>query len=1194
MKRKLLFMLLLFFSSFLFAQKTTTTCYPDNADKNTGSTDGVTFTQTSLIRTESFDAERGWARFNTSAIPDGDNINSVELHIYVSEDNYAYFKVMEIEADPLLGNASTVFDDCGDGTSYASYGSNFPDPGWYVVDLGEDAVSKLKGLLGDDWFAVGLYEYEDYEDYYLEFDGWDETNKPYIVVDHNVPPICPEPSGQDATNVTSATADLVWTENGSATTWNIEYGPEGFTQGTGTTISVTTNPYTLTGLSASTAYDWYIQADCGGGDQSNWVGPDNFTTLLEPFTNPTNCGLALSIPDNGCVNNNYLELPVQVTGAPGTQLGTDVLLSSISIIIDHPYDSDLDIFLVSPSGVEVELSSDNGGSGEDYGDPDNCPDDVTTFDMDAANSITSGTAPFIGNYIPEGDFADFNDGSNPNGVWKLKVCDDASTDAGTVEYVKIVLIAPPSCSDPSGQDATNVTSTTADLEWTENGSATTWNIEYGPPGFTLGSGISIIVTSNPYTLTGLMANTGYDWYIQADCGGGDQSNWVGPDNFKTACLNTTVPYFQNFDNVITPSFPSCMTVENTNGDNVQWETSTLSHSEPNSAYIGYNTLEDMQDWFFTQGLNLTAGVTYEVDFVYKAKSSNYPEKLAVYWGTAPESGSMLATPIFDNNNITNNDWLVGAGSFTPTTTGTYYVGFYGYSDANMYNLYVDDIQIVEQTGTSTWNGNVDNYWKNSNNWVNGVPSYSDDVVIPSGMSNYPTIDKIFYCNNITVESDIGGDGSIIGEENIMVGGVITVERYITAGKWHDISPSAIGQTLNAFYFNSNPSVWLTKYNEPDNSRTYLMDLATELPSGSGYEVWVDNSKGDVTIEFEGDFQSYDLILTTVSTPAISYSGPDPLGFNLIGNPFASAIDLDEGTWNMTDVSNSFWVWNPDAGAYYDWNSATGAGSLTDGIVPMGQGFFIQTTDASPSITIPVDARVHSTQDYYKGSNNDLELISLKAESENSYDEVNIVFLEGAQEGFELFDTRKMFALNGASDQIYAHIEGEDLSLNTLPSLMEEDERIVDIYFLTGSDGVKTIVANIENLDGTDVILEDMLLNKFQNLNENPTYVFDAYLINNPDRFRLHINRSVTTVGEKSANKNIMVYSYDKNVYVISKGEMINSVKNVIIYDIIGRNIVSQDIPAGEIVKIPVQLDNSYLIVKVTAKSNVSTYKIFIK
>ena len=46
-------------------------------------------------------------------------------------------------------------------------------------------------------------------------------------------------------------------------------------------------------------------------------------------------------------------------------------------------------------------------------------------------------------------------------------------------------------------EASNVTSTSADLAWTAGGTETAWNVEYGLTGFTLGSGTLISTTSTP-------------------------------------------------------------------------------------------------------------------------------------------------------------------------------------------------------------------------------------------------------------------------------------------------------------------------------------------------------------------------------------------------------------------------------------------------------------------------------------------------------------------------------------------------------------------------------------------------------------------------------------------------------------------------------------------------------------------------
>jgi hypothetical protein len=101
-----------------------------------------------------------------------------------------------------------------------------------------------------------------------------------------VPPACPQPSALSAINVTSGSADLDWTENGTATSWDIELGIMGFTPtGTPTFAGITVKPHTVSGLIAQTSYDWYVRADCGV-EQSGWSGPHTFTTLCEAFVAP--------------------------------------------------------------------------------------------------------------------------------------------------------------------------------------------------------------------------------------------------------------------------------------------------------------------------------------------------------------------------------------------------------------------------------------------------------------------------------------------------------------------------------------------------------------------------------------------------------------------------------------------------------------------------------------------------------------------------------------------------------------------------------------------------------------------------------------------------------------------------------------------------------------------------------------------
>ena len=88
------------------------------------------------------------------------------------------------------------------------------------------------------------------------------------------PPTCAKPSGlmlETPTARTAHTATLTWTNGDAETDWQIVYSTEStFDPDVATPVDVTTKPYTLTGLNASTTYYAYVRANCGGGDESAW------------------------------------------------------------------------------------------------------------------------------------------------------------------------------------------------------------------------------------------------------------------------------------------------------------------------------------------------------------------------------------------------------------------------------------------------------------------------------------------------------------------------------------------------------------------------------------------------------------------------------------------------------------------------------------------------------------------------------------------------------------------------------------------------------------------------------------------------------------------------------------------------------------------------------------------------------------
>lgn len=108
-------------------------------------------------------------------------------------------------------------------------------------------------------------------------------------------PPCPAPTNLTVANITATTADVGFTSSGSE--WEIEYGAPGFTQGSGTTVnSITTNPYTLTGLMAETTYDFYVREACTSPAVGLWSAKGTFTTITAPAVDQGGVGINTENP----------------------------------------------------------------------------------------------------------------------------------------------------------------------------------------------------------------------------------------------------------------------------------------------------------------------------------------------------------------------------------------------------------------------------------------------------------------------------------------------------------------------------------------------------------------------------------------------------------------------------------------------------------------------------------------------------------------------------------------------------------------------------------------------------------------------------------------------------------------------------------------------------------------------------------
>ena len=377
-------------------------------------------------------------------------------------------------------------------------------------------------------------------------------------------PTCPRPLGLTFDSATQTTANISWTNGAADSSWILEYGAPGFTQGTGTLANSGTNPAQLTGLSASTCYDVYMRSICTAGDSSLWIGPLRFCTDCAPVVDlcedfeTTNAG---EIPI-------CWETLVVTTGSSSVEtsnFGGNFAPKCIRMASGS--DGAATLFLISPEMTALNAGTHRASFWLDAG-----------FSGDTAlvmGTMSDPTDPIT--FIPWDTITDMS-----NGYKQYRIPFDAYTGTATriaflynptntfntISIDDFCFEAIPSCEKAPSVTILNagVDSNKINLGWNQD---TTWLSEplkyqkkfiitYGPAGFTPGDATVIdtlytattippAVPNNFKAVTGLTPLTEYCFWVKSICQNGDTSAWTGPICGSTGCPSSTpIPYTEDF------------------------------------------------------------------------------------------------------------------------------------------------------------------------------------------------------------------------------------------------------------------------------------------------------------------------------------------------------------------------------------------------------------------------------------------------------------------------------------------------------------------------------------------------------------------------------------------------------------------------------------------------------------------------
>jgi hypothetical protein len=521
---------------------------------------------------------------------------------------------------------------------------------------------------------------------------------------------------------------------------------------------------------------------------------------------------------------------------------------------------------------------------------------------------------------------------------------------------------------------------------------------------------------------------------------------------------------------------------------------------------------------------------------------------------------------------------------------------------------------VYNTSTFTGTGN----WNLAGNWSNGIPTSSinaiidgvatidiaaqtRDLTINTGKSVTISVTKSLIVHGTTIlnstdclilKSDATGTASFI--DNGFAGtGTVKVERYLSQNAWHyTCFPVTTTQT------NPLQGLYVMYYSEPLHHFRYITGLDSTLnQSMLGYGIWSGGSNS--TVNFSGTLNSGSLNIPVSRT----YQGPGVTnydGWNLVGNPYPSALDLVAITGGWTNVEATAYFWN--GSVYLAYPTMGGYGTHSQ-YAPAMQGFFVHCNDASatPStpgsgtVTVNNAARVHNSTGFLKSTTAIMNglIITASGYANNYTDKISVHFNPNATSGYDPgYDAYKLWGLNEAP-QIYMKIADTNVTCNSLP--FASKTMVIPMGFSCGLPGQYTLTADSLGTfqNNIEISLEDLKLNKTRDLRLNREYTFNYDTLDNPNRFVLHFDNPSLGVEEIKIDNRLQIYSFGSFVYIKSTDGMVLS-GDVFISDMIGRELYRGHLVSNTLNRITPVIDEGYYVVKVITNDGVYSGKIYLE
>ena len=448
-------------------------------------------------------------------------------------------------------------------------------------------------------------------------------------------------------------------------------------------------------------------------------------------------------------------------------------------------------------------------------------------------------------------------------------------------------------------------------------------------------------------------------------------------------------------------------------------------------------------------------------------------------------------------------------------------------------------KIIESTMSGNWN----------NVWTGGViPKECDKVVVKKGHRVSVPEGCVAKCSHLVLQEDYSTANMDDNKSELNIEGVLSFDKAevqasfakYTANNngWNlfgvpiDVRSCSREDIANAFqrgdtddlyYLNEERYAWIPYFEDLEDSNFFT--------NSHGYLVAYHDDK---TLSFKGDLFLEDSLVLLNNA---SYNDDKGQGYHLVCNPYPFSVSLDNFTRNNV---GGMWLLNPSNGGY----TPTDYNSVESFVVPPFSGVMTKVESSENRLIVKKNA---SSQASAKSAGGKVEALKFKLNSIGGDDELRFYFRPEATNGYDSYDTYKMFSVGSAPD-LYCSADMGDLSVVALPYF--EDSLHLQINLSAKNSREMSLYLYYIDDVFESVELYDKKGEKLYDFTKDSVYVLNYNVAEGVLTYDLRLKHKPSTF-DKDDNEELK-FVQSRNRVTITYPEIIDEVT---VYDASGKEVV---------------------------------------